>query len=148
MSFPRSLQPFGSLFKLKKTWCHGTFKGMVHLISKLHLKAVFLSIKFNGVISFAQNVWLLRKVCLIFQKLSMGSQKWCLTISKSCAWQLTVQDMSTVDAQVIVRHNFRDLRNDAWRLSGKNFGIIRHHFWNLTLIFREQKNLKQDKKKC
>ena len=59
----------------KKTWCHGTFKGMVHLISKLHLKAVFLSIKFNGVISFAQHVWLLRKVCLIFQKLSMRSQK-------------------------------------------------------------------------
>ena len=31
------------------------FKGMVHLIYKLYLKAVFLCIKFNGDIGFSEN---------------------------------------------------------------------------------------------
>ena len=30
------------------------FKGMVHLIYKLYLKAVFLSVKFNGAIRFSE----------------------------------------------------------------------------------------------
>ena len=34
----------------------GALKGMVHLIFKLHLKSVFLSMKYNDPISFGQNV--------------------------------------------------------------------------------------------
>ena len=98
-----------------------------------------------------------------FQGLFLRSQKLCLTINcpvlllktivrqhfwdilwdpKNYAWQLTVQYMSRVDGQLIVRHNFWDPRNDAWRLSGIIFGIIRHHFGDLTLIFRVQKKAK------
>ena len=35
---------------------HLPFKGMVHLIFKLHLKVVFLSMKYNDAISFGHNV--------------------------------------------------------------------------------------------
>ena len=34
----------------------GSLKGMVHLILKLNLKVVFLSMKYNGAISFGHNV--------------------------------------------------------------------------------------------
>ena len=34
-------------------------KGMVHLIYKLHLKAVFMCIKFNGAIDFSEKLFFL-----------------------------------------------------------------------------------------
>ena len=67
---------------------------------------------------------------------------------KHYAWQLAVQDMSRVNGQLIVRQNFLYPRNDAWRLSDDIFGIIRHHFWDLELIFRVQKEAKQRNKGC
>ena len=103
-----------------------------------------------------------RKVCFKLQKKSARSQKLWLTIPttirqhfwdifcnpKNYAWPLDVQDRTRVDGQLIVRHNFWDPRNDAWQLSGNLFGIVRQHFWDLTLIFRVQKKPKQGNGGC
>ena len=55
---------------------------MVRLIFKLHLIAVFLGMKYDGAISFGQNVCFLTQSVFKFQKISVKSQNLSLTISE------------------------------------------------------------------
>ena len=86
----------------------------------------------------------------------LRSQKLCLTINCPSSLLKTIVRQNFWDLfwdpkklcltgheysyeQLIVRQHFWDPRNYAWQLSGNIFGMVRHHFWDLTLIFRVQK---------
>ena len=55
----------------------------------------------------------------------LNTDIWCLTIVRRHFW----------DSQA----PFLDCQAPVLGLSGTSFGIVRHQFWDLTLIFRVQK---------
>ena len=103
---------------------------MVHLIFKLHIKAV----KAVSCISFGQNVCYLRKVCFKLQKISVRSETWCVTIPK----MLPDNELSIISTHNYCQTTFLGLFLRSHKLClTKNCPlsvlttIFRQHFWDI-----------------
>ena len=62
-------------------------KGMVHLIFKLHLKVVFLSMKYDDAISFGHNMYFLTQSAFQIPKNKRETPKIMPDYPKNIAWQ-------------------------------------------------------------